>query len=608
MSWTWRSTPNWQTNSNIMFAQSPDNGTTWYQQGGHDPVHPADHPIGAPASSVGQVIKAIPQGSSFINQTDMTVDHDNNPIVATYFAPGWNTATNSGDPNRQYMLVYYDGSQWKTTQVSNRTSDTAIDASGNDVRDLGRPIVLVDKQGRVLVVTRSEDTSMGSYANPATPNNGVVVYYSSDFSSGNPTWNSVTLDDANLGAWEPTYDSTLWATQNTLSLLYEPISLSGETTSTVKTLDWDEQAFFSQTPSTQPVSNPSFETPTLSVSPNNQYDPSGASWTFTGNAGIERDGSAFNAAAAPLGVQAAFLQSNVTANQKALGAVSQSINLSPGVYTVSFQAAQRASKPVQPIAFSVDGSQVGATFTPPSTAWTTFTTAPFTISNTGSHTIQFSATDSTLDRTSFLDAVSVNTVDLVPVVTTPAAATPNPVTGTSAALSVLGSDIAGEASLTYTWSATGPAAVTFTDNGSNAAKGVTATFSQAGAYNFVVTVTNASGLSTTSSVPVVVNQSLTAISVSPASISIATGATQQFTATALDQFGQAMTAAIAWATTAGNTITSTGLFTAGATPGGATVTATSGSVSGSAIVTVSAPGKRPPGRAPLSRLSRMVFR
>src|SRR5205823_5488992 len=30
MSWTWRATSNWQTNSNIMFAQSPDNGTNWF--------------------------------------------------------------------------------------------------------------------------------------------------------------------------------------------------------------------------------------------------------------------------------------------------------------------------------------------------------------------------------------------------------------------------------------------------------------------------------------------------------------------------------------------------------------------------------------------------
>ena len=51
-----------------------------------------------------------------------------------------------------------------------------------------------------------------------------------------------------------------------------------------------------------------------------------------------------------------------------------------------------------------------------------------------------------------------------PTVATPATATPNPVTGTSTNLSVLGADNSGEANLIYTWATTGtpPAAVTFT--------------------------------------------------------------------------------------------------------------------------------------------------
>jgi hypothetical protein len=34
MTWTWRGTTDYQSNYNILFAQSPDNGVTWYQQGG----------------------------------------------------------------------------------------------------------------------------------------------------------------------------------------------------------------------------------------------------------------------------------------------------------------------------------------------------------------------------------------------------------------------------------------------------------------------------------------------------------------------------------------------------------------------------------------------
>jgi hypothetical protein len=109
MSWTWRATPNWQTNSNIMYAQSPDNGTTWTGLGGGNPYTLPIIQSGSPSTSVGQVIKNISQGDSFINQTSMTADANSNPIIATYYAPGWHAISataGSGNPNRQYMLVY----------------------------------------------------------------------------------------------------------------------------------------------------------------------------------------------------------------------------------------------------------------------------------------------------------------------------------------------------------------------------------------------------------------------------------------------------------------------------------------------------------------------
>ena len=98
-----------------------------------------------------------------------------------------------------------------------------------------------------------------------------------------------------------------------------------------------------------------------------------------------------------------------------------------------------------------------------------------------------------------------------PTVATAASATPNPVTGTTTSLSVLGADDGGESNLTYTWATTGtpPAAVTFSANGTNGAKNTTATFSQAGSYSFQVTITDAGGLTATSSVNVTVNQTLT---------------------------------------------------------------------------------------------------
>ena len=82
---------------------------------------------------------------------------------------------------------------------------------------------------------------------------------------------------------------------------------------------------------------------------------------------------------------------------------------------------------------------------------------------------------------------------------------------------MLGADVAGESTLTYTWATTGtpPAVVSFSINGSNAAKNTTATFSKAGNYTFQVTITDPNGLTATSSVNVTVNQTLTAIAVGP---------------------------------------------------------------------------------------------
>ena len=179
-----------------------------------------------------------------------------------------------------------------------------------------------------------------------------------------------------------------------------------------------------------------------------------------------------------------------------------------------------------------------------------------------------------------------------PTVAVPAAASPATVTGTTCNLSALGADAAGESDLTYTWSTTGtpPAAVSFSTNGSNAAKNTTATFTAAGNYSFQVTITDPGGLTAASTVNVTVNQTLTAISVSPASVNLNGGGTQQYTATAEDQFGAALATqpTFAWATAAG-TITTAGLLTAPNTPvANATVTATSGTVSGTAAFTVAA--------------------
>jgi hypothetical protein len=178
-----------------------------------------------------------------------------------------------------------------------------------------------------------------------------------------------------------------------------------------------------------------------------------------------------------------------------------------------------------------------------------------------------------------------------PTVATAASATPNPVTGKSTSLSVLGADDGGEANLTYTWTSTGPATVTFSANGTNAAKNATATFSKAGTYSFVVTIADAGGLTVTSSVTVTVQQTVTTILVTPSTATIKVNQQLQLAATAYDQFGDPLNAqpTFTWTLTGRGSLSQKGLYRAPRRPGGPfTITASAAGVKGTAHITVTA--------------------
>lgn len=213
--WTDRSTPAFQTNHNIYYARSPDAGVTWTKMDGA----PYTLPI---RESTAEMVVPIPENSTLINQTSMTLDKHDNPLVASWWAPG----TSQGNFTRQYMLSYFDGANWQTSQISNRPNEPLqTDAT---VRDLARPLVMVDDDNRTIVVMRYDQRS-----------DVVTVGYSED----KQNWNLVDLTATGLGDWEPTYDAELWQRENKLHLLYQPVGL-GSTSSTISVLEWDAKAFF----------------------------------------------------------------------------------------------------------------------------------------------------------------------------------------------------------------------------------------------------------------------------------------------------------------------------------------------------------------------------
>jgi hypothetical protein len=246
-------------------------------------------------------------------------------------------------------------------------------------------------------------------------------------------------------------------------------------------------------------------------------------------------------------------------------------------------------------AFTVDmtamsGSARARWFDPASATYTTIGNYP----NTGTQTFTVPGTNSA-GSTDWVLILDPSSTSAPPTVATAASASPSTVTGNTTNLSVLGADDGGEASLTYTWAATGtpPASVSFSANGTNSSKNATATFRAAGTYTLQATIADTQGQTVTSAMTVRVNQVLTRASVSPSNASVAPASTTQFTAIGTDQFGSNLSSqpAFSWTVNGGGSISASGVFTASSPTGGPyTITATSGSTSATASVSVGSSG------------------
>jgi BNR repeat-containing family member len=219
--WTWRTSgASYETNHNIMYARSPDGGATWTTMNGT----PYTTPI---YETNAQVAVAIPENNSLINTTGMAVDNFNQPVVASWWAPG----AAQGNNQRQYMLAWYDNGQqqWRTSQISHRTSDNP-NVLNEDNTPIARPIVVVDDSNRVIVAYRDSEGT-----------NGVTIAYSENTNRND--WKFVDITTADLGSWEPVIDNNRWNKDRVLSFLYQPTGL-GQTSSPVSVLEWDSKKFF----------------------------------------------------------------------------------------------------------------------------------------------------------------------------------------------------------------------------------------------------------------------------------------------------------------------------------------------------------------------------
>jgi hypothetical protein len=166
--------------------------------------------------------------------------------------------------------------------------------------------------------------------------------------------------------------------------------------------------------------------------------------------------------------------------------------------------------------------------------------------------------------------------------------TPNPVTlntGNTQQFTAVGRDASGNAvAITPVWS------IVVGGGSIDPASGLFTAGAVAGTYTNTVKATSGAiaGTATVTVTPAAV--ALTTITVTPNPVSLAPGATQQFTAVGRDASGNVVVITPAWSVVnGGGTIdAATGVFTAGAATGtfAGTVRATSGGISGTATVTI----------------------
>lgn len=275
LTWCWRfssgasdnpgsTAAGYQTNNHLNFARSPDAGLTWQRLDGTPYALPInrDAENGNPASAA-EIITAIPENSSLINQASTCLDQNGNPITATWWAPD----ASSGNHRRQYRIVFRDDNgtpathddTWQTRTVSNRTSDpTTVRYAENHVRDLGRPIVVTDDQDRIIVSYRDNQASNLGNADSSLSNgisNGLTVVHSLP-KSADPhrlVWIQFDLTTENLGNYEPIIDNELWDTKRSLHYLYQAAEGQGYTApanlaSRFSVLEWDAATYFNHRP------------------------------------------------------------------------------------------------------------------------------------------------------------------------------------------------------------------------------------------------------------------------------------------------------------------------------------------------------------------------
>lgn len=207
VSWVWRESPDVASNHDLCFAYSRDGGATW--------VNSRNQPYELPiVEKTAEVVWEIPQGSELINQCSMAAGPDNRPVIASYWRD-----RRSKVP--QYRIVWFDGRDWKSSQVSDRRQPFSLSGGGTKRIPMSRPQVAVGNDGAVFVVFRDDER-------------GSVVSAAVAKDPQRRNWKVADLTKEPVGAWEPTFDAVRWARDGQMDIFVQKVGQGdGERTENV---------------------------------------------------------------------------------------------------------------------------------------------------------------------------------------------------------------------------------------------------------------------------------------------------------------------------------------------------------------------------------------
>lgn len=193
ISWVWRESWDVSTNHDLCYAFSPDGGKTWKKSTGEKYTLPITKLTAEHAWD-------IPQNSSLINQTAMTVDDQGNPYIATY----WD---NNGIP--QYKVVYLFNGKWNLINTNFHVNPFSLGGGGTKRIPISRPEILVDKSMLYLLFRDEERENK-------------ITLGSTNLK--NKEWKLQDLSQFTVGQWEPNFDKKLWEQKKQLHIFSQNVS------------------------------------------------------------------------------------------------------------------------------------------------------------------------------------------------------------------------------------------------------------------------------------------------------------------------------------------------------------------------------------------------